>query len=119
MRKLMKNPFVRLVIGLGLLFLLWAAVLRMPMSTGEVVQDMDRHKDVSGKYVRFEVKEILPETAIGGVVHTDNRNLVIQSDDDKYWEIGKTYSYKILEVQEMLGVYVILLDTEDNGNEFD
>ena len=115
----MKNTFVRLVIGLGLLFLLWAAVLRIPMSTGEVVQDMDRHKDVIGKHIRFEVKEILPETAIGGVVHTDNRNLVIQSDDNKYWEIGKTYSYKILEVQEMLGVYVILLDTEDNGNESD
>ena len=119
MRKLMRTKIVRLVVGLCLLFLLWAAVLRMPMSTGEVVQDMDRHKDVVGKYVRFEVKEILPETTIGGVVHTDNRNLVIQSDDDKYWEIGKTYSYKILDVQEMLGVYVILLDTEDNGNEID
>ena len=115
----MKNTIVRLIIGLGLLFLLWVVTGRIPMSTGEVVQDMDRHKDVTGKYVRFEVKEILPETAIGSVVHTDNRNLVIQSDDDKYWEIGKTYSYKILDVQEMLGVYVILLDTEDNGNEID
>ena len=115
----MKNTFVRLVIGLSLLFLLWLVVLRIPMSTGEAVQDMDRHKDVIGKHIRFEVKEILPETAIGGVVHTDNRNLVIQSDDNKYWEIGKTYSYKIIDVQEMLGVYVILLDTEDNGNESD
>ena len=117
MKKIVKTMFFKVTVGVLLMFVLWATVLRMPLSTGEVVKDIDNNRDVIGKYVRFEVTDVVQDTAIGDAVHTDNRHLVIQPDDDKYWELGKTYSYKIIDVQEVLGVYIILLDTEEDGNE--
>lgn len=93
---------------------LWMIVNKAPITPSEAVKQADQGIDITDRYMRFEVRDIKTDTAIGDVIHTNDRNVVIKWDDDKYWEIGKTYSYKILEYQEALGVYIIMVDTEEN-----
>lgn len=113
-KKILKNVWFRIGTGLVVIFSLWAMVNLAPMSPSEAVKQADDNIDIRNRYLRFKVKEIKTNTAIGDVLHTDSRNVVIKWDDDKYWEEGKTYSYKILEVEEALGVYIIMVDTEEN-----
>ena len=108
------NNWVRFVFGFLFIAVLWCIVNLAPISPSEAVKQADDNIDIVGRNLRFEVRDIKTNTALGDVIHTDSRNVVIKWDDDKYWEKGKTYSYKILNVEEVLGVYIIMVDTEEN-----
>ena len=95
-----------------IIFGMWFAIRNTPYNDNEIVKMMDNSEEVIGKSIEFEVKDGITNTAIGDVVHTDNRSLVIQSDYGKYWEYGKTYQYEIIDQETIMGIHIITIAVE-------
>lgn len=94
------------------IFGMWFAIRNTPYNDNEIVKLMNNGENVVGRNIEFEVKDVITNTAIGDVVHTNNRSLVIQSDYGKYWEYGHTYSYEIIDQETIMGMHIITIAVE-------
>ena len=114
MKKLMNNFNLRwnlFILAMVLVLSFGIFMHFRPIPEAKVVQALNNGDDVRGVYMKFKPNNIVNNTAIGDVIHTEDGKVAIQSSSNKYWTLGDSYVYRIMEVDEMLGIYIITVDT--------
>ena len=105
------------LMGFGILFLIGGVMVLVKPTyhdDQQFVRELKEGKVKTGDKIEFEVKDLVKDTILADlVIHGTQNNVVYLFENPAYVEIGKTYKYPILSVEQVMGVWIVTVDNEE------